>query len=353
MNIIRITSHVILLSLLMLTAGCDKQSTHLKKGIEYFNVDLFELSLSYFDQALVEKTGDIETTLWKVRTLYQLRKYDEAKALVNTILRNEPNHVMANYRLGDIYYKLRDYEAARKQFEKVVALDIGFAQAYADLGLTWSFLDNQKNALKYYHQGLNINPDDSRILMILAKDSYNKSDTTAAYTYLQRALDAAPYNPELPEIWGHFLNRRGDGEKSLHYFDLTIETTKRAEKVDPTNAKACFIGGRYALRSGDPETGEIYLKKAFELQPLQYDYGRALAAAYSKQKKWQQALETMENIAEIKRDRDVIDRLGWFNSELGNKDLAIKLWRESADMGSRVAVEKLEELGIEVELGSK
>lgn len=69
---------------------------------------------------------------------------------------------------GKIYFKLREYEKARKEFETVVKLKKTDSEIYALLGLTCLEMNDKNSAKKYFELALKINPANEIALSGLA-----------------------------------------------------------------------------------------------------------------------------------------------------------------------------------------
>lgn len=91
-----------------------------------------EPGIRYFERYLAESSKDNTARADLASLLFYSGQTDRAIQQVGDVLRDEPNHVNANYNLGIILYGgRRDSEGARKQFEKVVELTEGKQEYHA------------------------------------------------------------------------------------------------------------------------------------------------------------------------------------------------------------------------------
>ena len=221
-------------------------------------------------------------------------KYDEAVALINQIIEEDPDVIDAYFTLGNLYFKKREFDNALNSFLKVFDKRqdsftvINIANAYlgkgdieeADKFLT-SIVDsippdsqlyyvfgNIKNlredyegAIKYYEECIKLNPSSASAYGALGGVYVNQERYDEAESYLKKAEEHNPKLRNLHYNWALLHEEKGDLIKAADAYKQELENI-------PHNFKACFNLSRVYRKMGDPLEEEKYLNKTMELNPI-------------------------------------------------------------------------------------
>lgn len=113
--------------------------------------------------------------------LYAAKKYGQAFAHYNDILKTSPQQEQAAFGLGASAYYLKDYQAAAQAFEQVSTQNGLRAQdALFNLGNTYYRAGQQKKAVQAYRQAILANPNDKEAIhnlqLILQEENSQKQN---------------------------------------------------------------------------------------------------------------------------------------------------------------------------------
>ena len=141
----------------------DSYVINLRMGwLHYANGDLIE-SKRYYEKAIELEPKSIEARLGYAYPVNDLLDIEGLKANYEAILKIDPLHLLANYRLALIYYNQKDFNKAEKYLETVLSLYpfdydslVLMAAVNVGLGNIEAAKSNYKMALLYY-------PDDDSI----------------------------------------------------------------------------------------------------------------------------------------------------------------------------------------------
>src|ERR1041385_966116 len=123
---------------------------------------------------------------------YQNGKRERAISALHLALRDNPNLIMARYLLGTIYKDQSEYEAAAKQFQRVVELDPYSYSNHYNLGLMYHLLNRLQEAMGSYMRALELNPLDSKTNMNIGLVYTALGDPQKGLPYVQKAADLDP-----------------------------------------------------------------------------------------------------------------------------------------------------------------
>jgi adenylate cyclase len=165
----------------------------------------------------------------------------------------------------------RGLEAAAEQFERAVALDPEYAEAWAELGMT--------NSLR---RGWEFSAD----------SAVERRGAEAT----ERALELDPLMAEAHTARGYIYGY-------IHYDSAKAERNfARAIELDPRYPTAYHWRGEVLGDNGHPESGIPYLEKARELDPLSPIILVDLATAYDQAGRWYEADDLFQEVLQLEPD---------------------------------------------------
>ncbi len=147
-----------------------------------------DLADKVYRDALAKRPGEVDWLLARSHILIEILRYGEAIPLLKRALETEPNHpdaiewIASSYaaignaaesiekyrrllriaprrthayvRLGDLSYRVREFEAARNAYGMAIAGGLGTADVYAGMGLSEEELAGYRNARTAYRKAL-------------------------------------------------------------------------------------------------------------------------------------------------------------------------------------------------------
>lgn len=189
-----------------------------RRGLAYLELEEFDSAKSDFDTAIVLNPSFSDVYYWRGLNSFYQANYTAAIADMSEYLKAEPQDALAYYWRGlsynrsrefalavadfnnsiryctsgcqfdyfvrgEAHFALRDYEAARADFEEATRLDETYGSAWANLGRTLLQLDDYAGAITAIETGLRYRNNDGNMY-------YNLGDAYANLGDGKRALDA-------------------------------------------------------------------------------------------------------------------------------------------------------------------
>jgi tetratricopeptide (TPR) repeat protein len=100
----------------------DRYEVNLRLGALHAAIKSHETAAAYYQKAVNAMPYSIEARLGYVLPLADLSRWTEVRQQYEEILKICPQHNVANYRLGLIYYYNNDFKTAKKYFDIVLNL---------------------------------------------------------------------------------------------------------------------------------------------------------------------------------------------------------------------------------------
>ena len=117
--------------------------------------------------------------------LFEQGMYEKSAEIYNNLIVIEPGNKDLYFNLGLTYLRLNNIEAAKEQFEIVVALD----------------------------------PEDTQAIAMVGQVYFDLEDYTTAEIYFRQLLDIEPENPDYLKRLGVTLTQQGRVEEGLELYN--------------------------------------------------------------------------------------------------------------------------------------
>jgi tetratricopeptide (TPR) repeat protein len=139
----------------------DNYPMNARLGWLLFLAKQYPESVIYYDKAIKLKPYGIEARFGMIKALNALESWDKVKEQYESILKIDPQNTTSLYWLGVLLYNRKDYDAAGKNFEKIVNL---YPMDYGSvIMLAWTRLYQGKkaDAKVLFNHALLLSPGDA------------------------------------------------------------------------------------------------------------------------------------------------------------------------------------------------
>ena len=131
--------------------------------------------------------------------LWSQKQYKEAAIEFHAELANDPNHLQAMLYLGDADIQMNQMEEAKPLLERVVKLNPSLGLGHLDLGIIYVESDHNTEALRQFNLAEKLTPDDvnvhwrlGRLYRAMGRKDEAKAEFDKA-NFLNKAVDDANY----------------------------------------------------------------------------------------------------------------------------------------------------------------
>jgi tetratricopeptide (TPR) repeat protein len=176
------------------------------------------------------------------RTLQSQGKLREAEELYGRILKVEPQHVAALFRLGALRAQQGKREAALAAFRRAAAVSANCADIQFCLGLSFAGLKCPQEAIACYRQALAATPKHADAHNNLGKVLHTLGRTEEAIAHYTQALAIQVNHADAQNNLGHALHTLGRFEDAIIHYRRAL-----AIKEDHAGAHNNFGSSLYAL----------------------------------------------------------------------------------------------------------
>jgi tetratricopeptide (TPR) repeat protein len=121
-------------------------------GKIYYDLNDYDLSLSYYEKALGNNINDSLSTLAIGMIYYQEKNMEKAMEYYNMAIEGFPNYGLAYYNRGTLYGQQNRYNLSLADLNKSIELDKTNPNAYLNRGLAYYYLKQMDNACKDWNK---------------------------------------------------------------------------------------------------------------------------------------------------------------------------------------------------------
>lgn len=218
------------------------------RGLYHTQTGEFAKAETDYQRALELNPGSASTWNWYGHLLRKLRRSDETLPVYRRALELDPMSAIVRANTGTVLEELGQFEEARAQYRKALEIDPGFGPAYWYLGWHYYFCAGRLDeAIRWLQRGLDNEPDDPRIMGMLAQVWLDLGDDETAEQLAQRAMQLWPEG-DLPNVVYALLNvYRNDP-------DAAVKNAKLALTNDPLDLEMLWIVRNVDLNAGRAAT---------------------------------------------------------------------------------------------------
>lgn len=208
----------------------------------------------------------------------------------------------------------REFQTEKTYFERAIALDPNYAQAYAGLADTYQLFANGDRQVRaeYYakakqmaQRALELDPTLAEAHASLGLMAMNYDwDWAAAEREFKRAIKLNPNYATAHQWYASYLAAQGRS-------DDAIAEIERARQLDPLSSVINTYAGEILVFSGRFAEAEEKLKETLKLDPAFHHAHTWLGRVYALQKRYDEAIAQFQ----------VLERIGdktWARNEMGN-----------------------------------
>jgi len=271
---------------------------------------------------------------------------------------------LAHFLTASVLNSSGDTEEALEEYRQCSKFDFGSPKIHLNLASSYIKLNRFKEAEEELKIAINLAPEDLEprlILTLLYTLQGKEKEAQAVYQQaLEKALKIQPENIEIHRSLGHLYYQQKKYDQAFQIYKmmseifpqdkeaylflglileekgqryLAIEEFKKALSIDPDFSDALnSLGYLYTEEGINLDEAELLIKKALEIEPDNPAYIDSLGWVYFKKKKIDEAIEYLEEAAQMLADPVIFDHLGDAYFKQGQTEKAREWWKKSLDL---------------------
>ena len=177
------------------------------------------------------RSNSLEAGVQIARAYHAIGNFDKAIIEYKAVLKKEPDLQIAQFELGKLFLKVKDYDAARKLFTHLTAVAKDNAEYYYYLGETFRELQQPASSIVAYKNAVQNDSAHLRSLFQLGKYFVTKMETAQALKYIDKGLSYYGNDVALVNLKAITLFNNNEYKKALPFFEKLLELGEQKEFI--------------------------------------------------------------------------------------------------------------------------
>jgi tetratricopeptide (TPR) repeat protein len=257
----------------------DSAIAHLNLG-SALSADGFDLprALDQFSEAIRLDPSSAAAHFSKGQVLFELNRFEESRAALDTACRLQPNNVQALYLFAQVEKKIGNVQGSVETLDHLVTLEPSSSDAQLLLGRNLLLLGKTDEAIHHLQISVGANPNNEDALYALAQ-ALNKVGNPEAKVFLERfqtLKQQREVDDRIQKLGSYGLEAANakDWPQAVKDFKEALELCGQCTSAEDLHRNLGLI---YVLK-GEVEAGRGELETALRIRPDDADARRALAS---------------------------------------------------------------------------
>lgn len=293
-----------------------------------------EMKLGFLNPAL-----DIDTKIRVLLTYFiDIQAFEKNKTqifeLASILVKVHPGDPKAHSMYGDLLLDSKQYEQARDEFRKVIAIDSSKYVVWESLLNAQLFLQDYAALMNESIRAIELFPLQPVPYLFKGSGELELKKFAEAIESFNTGVKLVSGNPALSSQFYTYL---GDTYNQLKNYSKSDESYEKALKINPENS---YVLNNYAyylsLRGENLEKAMIMSEKAVKLAPENPANLDTYGWVLYKSGKYNEALIWVEKAIQFSKstDPDLLEHLGDIYFKLNNIEKAVESWQKALDTKS-------------------
>lgn len=219
----------------------------------------------------------------------KIRKVDHLIGLYQRAVAADPGYMDAYYNLGDQYARVGRFPEAVESYKKALEIDPKFKDAHCGLGDVYVEVGDQRQAIFAYEQALRFNPDDKDLHVIIVKaytKAIKKDPASGEEAYREArsnvlARYAAMVNKDRPKATSYF--NLGNLYAEVGDNAMALLAYQRALEINPQHSGVLYNLGNLYKEQGRLKEALGFYQKALDVNSRLADAYLNMGVIYGRQ----------------------------------------------------------------------
>jgi protein O-GlcNAc transferase len=226
---------------------------------------------------------------------YELENYDLAIENLTEALLTIPNNEDIYYDLGNVFQEKGQVDEALTYYLKVLQLNSKYVNAYNNMGIIYQDKGQIEKAIATYQNALQIDGNSYILNNNIGFAFQEKGQFDEALKYYQKAIQLNPYYADAFYNIGNIYGEKGQ-------FDEAITCFQKALQINPSFTEAyCNIGNVYREK-GQFDEAITCFQKALQINPHFVSALLNLGITLRDDGNWQEAITAYDKAIDLKLD---------------------------------------------------
>ncbi|MDT7829411.1 tetratricopeptide repeat protein [Pricia sp. S334] len=211
-------------------------------------------------RSVVDREPDAQVAAFELgKLLLRTNKYEEARKRFAHLVESDRDNPEYHYYLGEAFRELDQPASSLVSFKEAIEIDSTHLRSLFRLGKYFTIQQERDQALQYVDAGLWFYEQDVSFINLKALILFNDNQYEKAIPWFEQVLELGETQPYVYEKLAFCYYKSWE-------FERAKETYRTLIALDDSNSDAYFGLGETYRRNKQPDSAEIYIKKAMDVQ---------------------------------------------------------------------------------------
>lgn len=210
--------------------------------------------------------------------LKELGKKEEARVMLEDLLSKKPDYLNATILLGDVYCELEQYKEALNVYSNGLKYSPNDYDLLYSMGIAYTMLNDFQNAKICYEKAATINNLLYKAYYNIAQINLISNEFDEAEQYFTRTLEDKELEADAYYNLGKIYMLRGDCENAIKFVNLAIQLDNNYIKIATDETIFMPVVSRFNIPAIDEED---IVKKEISLTPKEKEAKEHLERTYN------------------------------------------------------------------------
>ena len=200
---------------------------------------------------------------------------ESAIRMYSKAIKIDPHYALAFSGLADCYSFIHLYwdssasiaKKAIKASSTALTLDNELAEAHVAHGLANSIIDQYNQSEKAFQKAINLNPNLFEAYYFNARIKFAQGEINIALKMYEKACQVQPDDYQSAYFLSTIYESIGRGNDAEIMFNKCINNAEKQLHINPTNARALYMGAAALVHVGNQKRGLDWAKQALKMDP--------------------------------------------------------------------------------------
>ena len=267
----------------ILQVNPDNLLAHYYKGTALRDMGQLDDAVKEFQLVINKDASNTNAKEALFDTIKMFPDSQDVSAIFKTFADNNPTDAIAQYKYGFHLHSLKRLDEALEYYNKTIALDPKFADAYLNMAVIYKEKNQTNNAISSLQNGLKSAPKNQKLKEMLS--SLNSQTVTSRYQNALNKHNQGKYDEAIKEYLSIIQISEPDADLYIN-LGAAYQASKKlneaagayikATQIDSKNSTAYYYLGTVYSAQGKNEDASKAYRKALALDPENKDIKQAL-----------------------------------------------------------------------------
>lgn len=311
----------------------EKQVVHYENEVTFLNfiskiyylTDKAELAVNYLNRSIEIDSENLETLELLGDVFFKLKNWDQALISWKKVCELDVKKYLLWNKIGNLNYEIGEYAEATKAFSNFIEYEEN-TEVYSLLSTIYKKMGNEIESWNNLMKAEQLDPTNEKILMQIGETYLELDNYDRAEDYFQTV---SKLNEENLQSWFYL----GKTQEAKQDFIQAIDAFSKVIELDPDNVLGFFNLANIYASLANIEEAIRYYEECLSRDPAFMEASMSLASLSWASKDYDKAVSYLEDALRYnEKEARIYRMLGDISEDLGDDEKTLEYWEKASDL---------------------